>query len=131
MHWIFYFLFASFSFSAFSFFPVTGTHKSFLEHEKKQKQFKNKRKNILRARLKQLEKTRRQKETLQIQKAFLEYKEKQKKFENYRKKAFLAYKKQYKKYRTQKESILEARLKKLKSFRTQIKQESFQNIKLY
>ena len=131
MRWIFYFVFASFSFSAFSFFPAMGTHKSFLEYEKKQKQLENKRKDILKARLKQLEKTRKQKESLQIQKAFLEYEEKQKQLENNRKKAFLTYKKQYKKYRKQKESILEARLKKLKNFRTQAKEESFQNIKLY
>ena len=131
MRLVFYLFFVFFSFSAFSLFPIMRTNESFLEHEKKQKQFKSKQKNILKARLQQLETIRNQRESLQMQKAFLEYEEKQKQYENDRKRAFLAYKKQYEKYKKQQQFILESRLNKLKNFRKRIKKENPRNIMPY
>lgn len=97
-------------------------HQSFLRYEKKQKQFENRKKDILLERLKKLGKVRSKKQMLKNQRAFVEYERKQKEFEKKRKNSFLVYKIKHKKYKQRQRKSLETRLKLLKNIRKQEKE---------
>ena len=94
-------------------------YQSFLRYEKQQKQFENRKKDILRERLQELEKVRSKKQLLKNHKAFVEYERKQKEFEKKRKNSFLVYKIKHKKYKQRQKSILETRLKGFKEVKSQ------------
>ena len=114
----FYFLFVFFSFFTVALSPQEE-YQSFLKHERKQKQFENRQKNILQARLKELKKSKNQKQLLKSQKSFLEHEKRKEEFEKKRKSGFLIYKRQYKKHEQRRKSILKVRLKVLEDVRKQ------------
>ena len=98
-------------------FPLLQTKKAFLEYKKQKQELETKRKRALKERLRQLKKIRNKKSLVKAQKALLEHKKQNQKFEKKRKKAFTLYKQQIKTYNKRQNSILQARLKQLRSFR--------------
>ena len=98
----------------FTSYPLEDKNQAgFLEHQKKEEQFKNQKKAILNKRLKKL-KIQRQAglNSSQSNRLFLNHKHKQEQFQKNRKKAFLDYKKKHKNYQTRKQSLRLERLKK-------------------